>query len=255
MNLVPNAEPFSKLMTQGMVLHKGDKMSKSKGNVVDPQPLFEKYGADAVRLFMLFAAPAESSLEWSDKGLDGAHRFLSKLWRLAHSNRVSDTGMLTDKDRSSPQYRSLNAILKQVFHDYERVQYNTVVSSLMKMYNLISDDTSPMLTRHILVNILHAMHPMCPQFTQYLWSHILNETTQIDIHMPPIDQDAINLLMITYAIQVNGKTKFTHTFQPGMTKDDVIAFLESHDRLQKWIGGKTYRTIYVPNRLVNFVCN
>jgi len=137
MNLVSSAEPFKKLLTQGMVLKDGTKMSKSKGNTVDPNELIKKYGADTARLFIMFAAPAEQSLEWSDKGIEGSHRFLRKLWSLiyTHQNNKEDLGSISDGEITDLHY-TLHSTIKKVTDDLtRRNSFNTAISSIMELIN------------------------------------------------------------------------------------------------------------------------
>ena len=253
LNLIPSKEPFKKLMTQGMVLNKGEKMSKSKGNVVDPQLLIEKYGADAVRLFILFAAPPESSLEWSDRGLDGAYKFLCKLWRCASSIKDLSTQITAD-DRSTEVYQQLNEIVAQTLRDYHKTQFNTVVSSVMKALNLFEEKQPDRLKLYIIHKVVHLLGPICPQVCSKL-SEMLNFDSAILANtFPDIDLEAIKAQMVTYAIQINGKTKYTEQVNPSLSKDDVIKQITSSDRIKKWLDDKSYRAIFVPGRLVNFVC-
>ena len=150
LELVQNNEPFLKLIPQGMVLKDGAKMSKSKGNVVDPDHLIEKYGADTIRLFVIFAAPPEHSLEWSDSGVEGSHRFLNKLWAFAYEHqKLIQTESLADKEHplnwkkaSQPTLadrREIHALLQSAQHDYKRLQLNTVASTCMKLLKSLTN--------------------------------------------------------------------------------------------------------------------
>ena len=148
----------------------------------------------------------------------------------------------------------MHAIITQIKQDYERVQFNTVVSSLMKLLNLLDTNISHQLHAYILKHLLHVMHPICPQISTFLWHDFGFKERDLATTFPKIDEKAINARMITYAIQINGKTKFTLEFSPQIEKDDIINQIVASERIKKWIYGKSYRTIHVPGRLVNFVC-
>ena len=174
--LVNSDEPFTRLLTQGMVLKDGTKMSKSKGNIVAPQKMLEKYGADTVRLFIIFAAPPEQSLEWSDSGVEGAYRFLKKLWNFALQVKVSPTSSPAQPAELSTVSQQIHQILQQARQDMDRLQLNTVVSAAMKLLNLLSKlslDAQHLPVIHEGMNILlRILAPITPHITHHLWREL-----------------------------------------------------------------------------------
>ncbi len=179
MNLVSSPEPFKKLLTQGMVLKDGTKMSKSKGNTVDPDELIKKYGADTARLFIMFAAPAEQSLEWSDKGIEGSHRFLKKLWSLVfiHLANKKDLGSITEHEINDLRY-SLHSTIKKVTDDLtRRNSFNTAISSIMELINSYTKtkdirEISFKLRQEMFENVILMLNPFVPHISKALWDNL-----------------------------------------------------------------------------------
>jgi len=304
--LLENDEPFSRLLTQGMVIaetwyrenedgskewfnpndieverdNKGkvlkailisdgqpvipggvEKMSKSKNNGVDPQDLIEKYGADTVRLYTMFTAPPDQSLEWSDEGVEGAHRFLKRLWNLA-----SD---MSDKDIQLPQElpetvtnlrRDIHTSLKKALFDFERQQYNTVVSSCMTMvnalYKLDQTDADKAVLREGMSIVLRLLSPIAPHITHHLWTALGYGKDILEASWPELDESALEQDSIEYVVQVNGKVRGKIRVAVDAEKSSIEQTASSNENVQRFLEGVTIRKIIVvPNKLVNIVAN
>lgn len=216
--LVPGDEPFTRLLTQGMVLKDGAKMSKSKGNTVSPEDLIARYGADTVRLFTIFAAPPEQSLEWSDSGVEGAHRFMKRLWTQAQTiqtalvgfNAASPAGAIQSADLSlQDTRREIHEILKQANQDIAQLQLNTVVSAAMKLLNLlskVSSEEAALLSEGYSI-LLRLLAPIAPHVTHYLWKTLGFGEDILKSSWPQVDLSALETNQITLVVQVNGKIR------------------------------------------------
>jgi leucyl-tRNA synthetase len=266
--LLDSDEPFRRLLTQGMVLKDGSKMSKSKGNTVDPQPLIEKYGADTVRLFILFAAPPEQSLEWNDEGVDGAARFLKRLWKLvaAHvGNQQADVVTLEVEQLSAEQKairRKLHETIAKVSDDFERrFTFNTAIAAVMELINELSrfSDASPQggaLMREAIENIVLMLSPIVPHISQQLWYELGHDELLADLKWPVCDESALVRDEVELVVQVNGKlrSKINVTASAGNEAIEAIALAD--EKIVSNIAGKTVRkVIVVPGRLVNIVAS
>ena len=212
LKLIDTKEPFKKLLTQGMVLKDGAKMSKSKGNTVDPQELINKYGADTARLFTMFTAPAEQSLEWSDNGIEGSHRFLKKLWRMVYdfqTNQVTPKKSINEDEL----YFKLHATIEKVTDDLERrTSFNTAISSVMELINVLNkydseNSISVIFKKEVLNNILIMLSPFVPHITKYLWEQINPGMIFEKQKWPKVDADALIKQEVNMVIQVNGKLR------------------------------------------------
>ncbi|HED32681.1 MAG TPA: leucine--tRNA ligase [Gammaproteobacteria bacterium] len=260
-------EPFSHLLTQGMVLKDGTKMSKSKGNTVDPQGLIDEYGADTVRLFTMFAAPPEQSLEWSDSGVDGASRFLKRLYRLIYTH-VSNNEAVNELDKSSLSDEQKNLRLKlhqtieKVGDDIgRRYTFNTAIAAVMELSNELSrftDDSENgrALVQEALDAMVLMLSPIVPHFCHAMWQELGHDTVVINERWPQADKDALVQDSIELMVQVNGKLRGKIKVPADADKESIesLALQESH--VQTHIEGKTVRKIIVvPGRLVNIVAN
>lgn len=271
--LLNSDEPFKQLLTQGMVLKDGAKMSKSKGNVVDPNQLIETYGADTARLFVMFAAPPDQSLEWSDSGVEGAHRFLKRLWSYALSQTFinemnheiqNENAQLINWDEASSDIKSLRAelhsTLSQIFFDYERSQFNTVVSGAMKLFNALTKapEHDPHFQSFVfegLSILLRVLAPIVPHITHHLWKTLGFKQDIIDAPWPKVIKSALKLDTKVFVIQINGKLKGKVEI-PSDANDDLILETVTHDEtIQKFLSGKSLKkSIVIANRqLVNLV--
>lgn len=264
--LVECDEPFTKLLCQGMVLKDGSKMSKSKGNTVDPQPLIEQYGADTVRLFTMFAAPPEQSLEWSDEGVAGANRFLRRLWKLAHAHLAKrgapalDTGKLTD-DEAAVRRKTHQTIAK-VSDDYGRRQtFNTAIAAVMELLNELSrlPDDAPQLIaieREALETAVLLLAPIAPHICHTLWHELGHDVAILDANWPEVDENALVESSIKLMVQVNGKVRGEIVLPADADKESIERAALAEPNAQRFTEGKTIRkVIVVPGRLVNIVAN
>jgi leucyl-tRNA synthetase len=281
LGFVNSDEPFTNLLTQGMVLKDGTKMSKSKGNVVDPQSLIETYGADTVRLFIIFAAPPEQSLEWSDSGVEGAYKFLKRVWAFGfqHNQAIQQFDTAIDIDwKNAPHKISLARkeifeILQQASQDIERLQLNTVVSAAMKLLNSLQDlpavisatqqDTSKAKNVEVMGNaliytgyniLLRLLSPITPHLSQYLWQTLNYGSDILTASWPKVAKDALQTSQLELVVQVNGKMRDTllvnSNAQPAEIEQQVLAL----PKIQQYTQNKTVRkVIVVPKRLINIV--
>jgi leucyl-tRNA synthetase len=275
--LVNSDVPFIRLLSQGMVLNKGAKMSKSKGNVVDPQALIERYGADTVRLFVMFAAPPEQSLEWSDSGVEGAHRFLKRLWVFAYENNSLITNQnrkpktnlqnATDWEKADPAQtdilRQIYEILDQAKFDYERQQYNTVVSSCMKILNLLGKlaepeasrtDVRDIISQHGFSILLRLLAPITPHITHQLWQDLHYEGIILQAPWPRSSSITFKVDTIELVIQVNGKLRSRVRVPNGAAQDIIEGTVKEDAKVVQALNGKSIKKIItVPGKLVNVV--
>jgi len=257
---LPN-EPFKRLLTQGMVLKDGTKMSKSKGNTVDPQELIKKYGADTVRLFTMFAAPPEQSLEWNDDAVEGASRFLRRLWKLAvEAPHASDTDWSKADAEVRKQRSELHSLLEQANHDVEKYQFNTVVAAGMKMLNLLSDlEKMDAAGKDALVAegvdiLLSLLAPIVPHITHDLWQRRGHKEAMIDATWPAVDADALVRDTLELVVQVNGKLRAKISVPASADKQAIEEQALADEQVLRHTEGKTVRkVIVVPGRLVNIV--
>ncbi|MBP6020130.1 MAG: leucine--tRNA ligase [Burkholderiaceae bacterium] len=314
LDLVKFDEPFTRLLTQGMVLNhiytrKADNgaleyywpeevqntydakgaitgakrisdgldiqyggigtMSKSKNNGVDPQSLIDTMGADTARLFVMFASPPEQTLEWSDSGVDGAHRFLRRLWIYAHKHQQAiqqghgQTDWSQADNASKDLRREVHGLLKQADYDYQRIHYNTVVSSCMKMLNTLESATLPDSTigrqaqADTLSILLRVLYPVVPHITWHLWRDLGYAAIHgdlLDAPWPVVDPAALVADEVELMLQINGKLRGAITVANGASKQDIEALALQHGAIEKFLEGRPVkRVIVVPGKLVNIV--
>lgn len=282
--LLNSDEPFSRLMTQGMVLNQGVKMSKSKGNTVDPKALIMQYGADTVRLFLMFASPPDQNLEWSDSGVEGAYRFLKRVWAFAFEyqeiirsqNRLSKTNLLAGMNWSTTQreqteiFRNIYQILDQAKYDYERLQFNTVVSACMKILNLLNklslikvapktEETQDADIKNIVAHkgfsiLLRLLAPITPHITHHLWQALEYKGIILKASWPKSNAIAFVADSVELVVQVNGKLRSKIRVPQGASREVIEAKIKEDNKTMQMIAGKAIKKIIiVPNKLVNVV--
>lgn len=255
-------EPFDKLLTQGMVLKDGSKMSKSKGNVVSPEELVAQYGADTARLFTLFAAPPERDLEWSDRGVEGAFRFLNRVWRIVgrYLEMPTQERELTSEDKDLR--RETHRVLEKVTSDLDgRYNFNTAISSIMELVNALHDyaervkDIPDRLRREVLRNLVILLAPFTPHIAEELWQALGEQEKSVhEASWPEVDPTALVVAEVELAVQVNGKVRATIQVGVDATKEEIEAKALAHERVQEFIDGKPIRkVIVVPQKIVNIV--
>ncbi len=257
-------EPFRNLLTQGMVIKDGAKMSKSKGNVVDPDFIINKYGADTARLFSLFASPPEKDLEWSDQGVDGAYRFLHRVWALMHrfSSRVQGMRAAAAEARGDRLFRKTHQTVKKVTEDIERqFQFNTAIAAMMELVNEMYDYTAQPVpdeklpvVRAGLETITLLLAPFAPHFAEELWRALGNRTSVAHTAWPAFDPAALAAAEVTVVVQVNGKVRNKLTLPIGMSDPEIEAAALGDAKVREHTAGKTpKKVIVVQGRLVNVV--
>jgi leucyl-tRNA synthetase len=263
--LIKNDEPFTNLLTQGMVLKEGTKMSKSKGNTVDPQELIDTYGADTARLFMMFAAPPEQSLEWADSGVQGAHRFLRRLWQATYDHVALGTvAAYTAGDLNAELKtlrRQLHLTIEKVADDYgRRHSFNTAISSVMELMNALAkvegvDDASRQVRQEVLQNAALLLSPIVPHICQALWAELCPNSHILDAGWPVADLSATVQDSIEYVIQVNGKLRGSITVAKSENKENLEKLALEQPCVQKYIeeNMSVRKVIVVPNKLINVV--
>ncbi|WP_027328588.1 leucine--tRNA ligase [Marinimicrobium agarilyticum] len=265
--LVSCDEPFERLLCQGMVLKDGAKMSKSKGNTVDPGVLIEQYGADTVRLFSMFAAPPEQSMEWSDSGVEGAHRFLRRLWKTVHAHVQAGTpGALKPDalpDAQKDLRRKTHETIAKVSDDYGRRQtFNTAIAAVMELMNdvgKLADRANPeglAVEREALEAAILLLAPIVPHATQALWSALGHKDIPLEARWPSLDESALTRSSIEVVVQVNGKVRDKIQAPVDAPRDTMEQLAQELPNVQRFLGGVTVRKIIVvPNKLVNIVAN
>lgn len=263
--LIKNDEPFTNLLTQGMVLKDGSKMSKSKGNTVDPQELIDTYGADTARLFMMFAAPPEQSLEWADSGVEGANRFLRRLWKAVYDHvSLGETAAYTAGDLSAELKVirfQLHSTIEKVADDYgRRHSFNTAISSVMELMNALAkiegtDDITRSVRQEVLQNVALLLSPIVPHICQALWAELKPNSHILDAGWPAADKSAMVQDSIEYMIQVNGKLRGSITVAKTETKEALEKLAVEQPFVQKFIEENmtVRKVIVVPNKLINVV--
>ena len=262
--LVHSDEPFTKLLTQGMVLKDGAKMSKSKGNTVDPQALIDQYGADTARLFMMFAAPPEQSLEWSDAGVEGAYRFLKRLWKAVEEHVAGGVVAACAGGELAPVLKALRLQLHQtirkVTDDYSRrQQFNTAIAAVMELMNALAKlgDNSPparSVAQEVLESAVLMLSPIVPHLCQTLWTELKPGLDLLDAAWPGVDETALVQDEIELVLQVNGKLRGSVRVAKAAAKDEIERLALADANVQKFIAGQSVKKIVVvPGRLVNVV--
>ncbi|MGI9232500.1 MAG: leucine--tRNA ligase [Woeseiaceae bacterium] len=255
-------EPFTNLLTQGMVLKDGAKMSKAKGNTVDPQELIEKFGADTVRLFMMFAAPPEQALEWSDDGVQGSFRFLKRFW-----NAVVDhvaPGPVAEADQLNEQQQELRRKTHQTIAKISddigrRSSFNTAVAAAMELLNAVNrfddeSDAGRAVVHEALESVVLMLSPIVPHICHALWEELGHRTPLIDQAWPVVDDAALEVDMIEIVVQVNGKLRGRVSVPADAEKDAIEQLAIGDENVQRFVAGKDIRkVIVVPGRLVNIV--
>jgi leucyl-tRNA synthetase len=296
LGMVSGDEPFKNLLTQGMVCMESnrceehgwlapeevdegkcikcgkaaitgrtEKMSKSKKNVVDPDHLIKDYGADTARLFSLFAAPPEKDLEWSEAGVEGAYRFLSKIWRLVHESLADIksvepfSGGMPEGDAKALRRKTHQTIRKVTGDVGERFHFNTAISAVMELVNSMGQfklaaEEDKAVFREAIEAVILLLAPFVPHFSEELWEILGKEGRVAKTDWPEFDQAATVEDEITIVVQVNGKVRGKLLLAAATSEDDVKAAALADEKVQRFINGAEIRkVIYVPKKLVNIV--
>ena len=266
--LVDYDEPFSNLLTQGMVIKDGAKMSKSLGNVVSPEEILSKYGADTARLFILFAAPPERELEWSDQGVEGSFRFLNRIWRIVQAFEAVLAQKVTEYDHSNLSEadkdlrRVLHSSIKKVTNDIAtRFNFNTAISTMMELVNALyaykeaAKEPNAGLVYEAISDLIKMMSPFVPHITDELWRGAIDANSSVhEQSRPECDEEALKVDNVEIVLQVNGKVRGRLTVPAEATKEELEKIAMADANVQAHIGDATVRkVICVPGRLVNIV--
>ncbi|GFO56698.1 leucine--tRNA ligase [Geomonas sp. Red276] len=259
-------EPFSNLLTQGMVIKDGAKMSKSKGNVVDPNALIDRYGADTARLFSLFAAPPEKDLDWSDQGVDGSYRFLNRVWRLVFEvlPYLKNAGDVKPEELSGEAKnlrRAVHKTIRKVTEDIDgRFHFNTAIAAVMELVNAIQAfdkkgaPENAAVVREAVESVVRMLAPFVPHFAAELWTELGHAENLEKYGWPGYDAEAAVDEEITVVIQVNGKLRSKLMVAPDLGEEEVKAMALADEKVKPFTEGKTVRkVVYVPGKLVNIV--
>ena len=264
MGLVEDEEPFRNLLTQGMVNKDGKKMSKSLGNVVSPEEIIAKYGADTARLFILFAAPPDRELDWSDKGVEGSYRFLSRVYRLVYEIKakypdVPDAFEIGTEADKALNY-ALNFSIKKVSEDVGgRFNFNTAISSVMELVNEMykykeRDDVNPGLLGKAAKDLILMLSPFVPHICEEMWEHMGQKQSVTTMRWPEYDEGALVRDSVEIVVQINGKVKEKLVVAADADKQELEKIALENDRIKHLLDGKTVvKVVAVPGRLINIV--
>ncbi len=263
LGLVNCDEPFRRLLTQGMVLLRGEVMSKSKGNIVDPDSIIEKYGTDALRLFILFAAPPEDQLEWNDDAIEGSWRFLNRIWQFIedrYDTKCKDDLILSELDDEDKELERLrNFTIKKVTENITNYKFNTAISSLMILMNHAekykSATQKQILLNKVAETLVLLIAPIAPHFSEELWQKVGNgEKSLKEVSWPRYDEGALKKETIRIVAQVNGKLRDQFDIPADATEEAIKEIVLASAKIKQFIDGKEIRKfIYVPGKLVNVV--
>ncbi|MCI7146144.1 MAG: leucine--tRNA ligase [Clostridiales bacterium] len=263
LGLVKNEEPFENLLTQGMVIKDGAKMSKSLGNVVSPAEIIEKYGADTARLFILFAAPPERELDWSNKGVEGSYRFLNRIWRLVYEFKekydTSDTKYEITSDGDRALEYALNYTIKKVTEDVrDRFNFNTAISAIMElvneMYRYKEGEVNEGLYAFAVKNLIVLIAPFVPHISEELWENLEYGGSVHQQSWPEYDESKLVKDTVEIVVQINGKNKEKINIPGDAGRDEMLAIAEENETIRSLTEGKNVvKMIAVPGRLINIV--
>jgi len=263
--LIHSNEPFANVLTQGMVLKDGSKMSKSKGNTVDPQGLIKEYGADTVRLFVMFASPPDQSLEWSDSGVEGAFKFLKRLWKMVaqHVSQSDQQSQINQDNLNKEQKkirRQIHETIAKVSDDIgRRYTFNTAIASVMTLINALAkfDDRSPTgkaIMQEALEAIVKLLSPIVPHISHQLWQDLGYQGAVVDQPWSKVDSSALVKDEIQMVIQINGKLRSKIVVSASDDKSSIEKMALEDEKIIKFIEGKTIKkVIVVPKKLVSIV--
>jgi leucyl-tRNA synthetase len=237
-------EPFSKLFCQGIIYHTGAKMSKSKGNIITPDEIIKKYGADTIRIYELFMGPADQATEWSDKGVTGCHRFLNKIWNLG--------GKTSSVEKSGDLERIIHQTIKKVSEDIDSFRFNTAVSSLMILVNEMDKaKTVPLKGYETLIKLIS---PMAPHMAEEIWSQLKKKDSIFSEKWPEYDPNLIKKETFELIIQVNGKVRDKMEVKAGTPKEKIQELTLEREKVKRWIERKEIKkVVFIPGKLINLV--
>ena len=266
LGLVKGDEPFKKLLTQGMVLKDSAKMSKSKGNTVDPQSYIDKYGADTIRLYMMFTAPPEQSLEWSESSVEGAYRFLKRIWSLVVTKKYSEISIpksFTQNERDLR--RKTHETIRKVTNDFEsRFGFNTAIASIMELLNYIPDDfkkddaneNQKYCLNELIISILKMLYPISPHISEHLWDGFFDEKElgNIESSWPVFDEDLMKREDFLLVVQINGKVRGKIKITKDTSQNQIEELAKKIENVGSNLQNKKIKkVIYIEEKILNFV--
>ena len=248
--LVPVKEPFKKLFHQGMILgENNEKMSKSRGNVINPDDVIKEYGADTLRLYEMFMGPLEASLPWSSKGLEGARKFLDRIWRFFMTPEYQE---LLSSNNDGSLDKIYNQTVKKVSYDYDSLNFNTAIAQLMTFINEVYKAES--VYRPYMENFVKLLYPICPHFCEEIWEFLGHDNTITYESWPTYDETKLASEKILLVVQVNGKLRDRLEVAPDLDKNSIIDLALASQKVKAHLDGKQIvKTIVVPKKLVNIV--
>jgi len=260
--IVDDSEPFSSLLSQGMVLQGGVKMSKSKGNTIDPDDIIKKYGADTIRLFIMFSAPPEQSLEWSDTAIEGSYKFLKRLWALSYNvlnkkrNDESSNQEISENDMNI----KINKTVKKVTHDiFERNSFNTAIAAIMELLNNLTkyhqhQNSMNDISLNGIKVILKMLSPFAPHITQKIWTDVGETSILMQESWPEVDDSALEESKKEIIIQINGKLRGKLIVNVELDKDEITKLVLQDQKLKTYlVDSEIKKVVHVKGKLVNYV--
>jgi len=262
LGMVDFDEPFTNLLTQGMVLKDGEVMSKSRGNIVDPDGVIEKYGADTLRLFILFAAPPEAELEWNDRGIEGSYRFINRVWRLVEHSMFSrgKVGVkITSDDKAL--LRKMHSVIKKITQDMEGgFKFNTCIASCMELTNEIYKSTGEKVEIkneaqiEAINNLVRLLAPFIPHVAEEMWQILGNKESIFRAKWPSYDENMLKTDTVTIIVQINGKVRSKLEVSAEISEEDLKKRVLSNEKVKQYVKNSPIkRFINIPGKLVNIV--
>jgi leucyl-tRNA synthetase len=260
MGLVSWDEPVERMFTQGMVIRDGAKMSKNKGNVVDPDALVDRYGVDTARLFSLFAAPPDKDLDWNEDGVEGMHRFLARVYRLTtrHAGNGATASGEAQNDADRAVLRKLHQTIQKITGDFEsRWHFNTSLAAIMQLTNDLyanEEQLTPGVLRETLLKMTLLLAPFAPHMAEDLWAELGQKGPLLRVAWPEANPALAREDEVEVVLQVNGKVRSKLAAPKGMERAELEQMARGDERIIGHLNGKTIRkVIVVPDKLVNFV--
>ena len=254
LGVVPQSEPFKKLFHQGIILGEdGEKMSKSRGNVVSPDAIIESHGTDTLRLYLMFLGPLDAMKPWSMKQIEGVHRFLQKIWRECIANDGSvNSRIQAEASESAEVTKLLHETIKKVGDDIESLRFNTAISQMMIFANALQK--APAIRRRTMLNLIQLLAPFAPHLAEELWERLGERSSVQDARWPSFDAATLTATEVKLVFQVNGKHRGDQLVRVGLLQEEALAIAEANPRVTPHLVGKTIRrVIFVPGKILNLV--
>jgi len=249
LGMVDFDEPFIRLLTQGMVLKDGEVMSKSRGNIVDPDAIIKKCGADTLRLYILFAAPPEVEMEWSERGIDGAFRFLNRVWRMLEYQEKKPV----EKTTNPALQKKIHQTIKEVTEDIESFKFNTAISRIMELVNEVYQNLTCDITEAVKTTVI-LISPFAPHLAEEMWQKLGHQESILKAGWPSFDAKLLQEKVVTLVIQVNGKLRSKIEVLVDIKEDKLKELVLTDEKIKPWLQGKPVRNfILIPQKLVNIV--